>query len=155
MKTVICDICGKEFSIKGIGSHKWRVHGEGVNFKPTLGHTSWNKDQTKETNESIRRGAEKLKRKKSELEDELDDDGKLKQRWVNKKVNALKEGIQCELTYDEYCSLVKQAGLVSSKLGFTGEKYVLARYNDIGNYTIDNCRFITQKENLEERNNHK
>lgn len=81
----------------------------------------------------------------------IDDDGKLKQRFINKCVNAKKEGILCRLTFDEYCSLVYKAGLKSSQLGFTGEKYVLARYNDKGDYTLDNCRFITQRENAMER----
>lgn len=83
--------------------------------------------------------------------DELNDDGKLYRRWMNKKVNATKEGLECELSYEEYCYLVKQAGLKSSQLGFKGEKYVLARYNDSGNYSIGNCRFITQYENTKER----
>lgn len=108
---------------------------------------------TKDTSESVKKMSNSLKRKKTDLEIGLDDDGKLKQRWVNKKCNAKKEGIECKLTYDEYCALVKKAGLVSSQLGFTGENYVLGRYNDIGNYTINNCRFITQKENCDEKIN--
>ena len=115
-------------------------------------HVAWNKGLTKETSESVKRGSELLKRKKSDLELELDDDGKLIQRWRNKCVNAKKEGIECKLTFDEYCTLVKEAGLVSSQLGFTGEKYVLGRYNDEGDYTLENCRFITQKENSDEKN---
>ena len=156
-KTVICDICGKEFSIKGIGTHKWRVHGEGKNFNPNIGYikgtrTAWNKGLTKETNSSVASYSRKLKREKFELELDLDDDGKLKRKWINKCVNAKKEGLECELTYEEFCLLVSQANLVSSQLGFTGEGYVLARYNDSGNYTLENCRFITQKENSDEKN---
>jgi hypothetical protein len=48
--------------------------------------------------------------------------------------------------------LVADAGLKSSQLGYTGEGYVLGRYNDSGNYEIGNCRFITQKENSDEKN---
>lgn len=156
-KTVICDICGKEFSIMGIGTHKWRVHGEGKNFNPNIGYikgtrTAWNKGLTKETNSSVASYSRKLKREKFELELDLDDDGKLKRKWINKCVNAKKEGLECELTYEEFCLLVSQANLVSSQLGFTGEGYVLARYNDSGNYTLENCRFITQKENSDEKN---
>ena len=114
-------------------------------------HVAWNKGLTKETSESVKHGSELLKRKKSNLELELDDDGKLRRRWINKKYNAKKEGLECKLTYDEYCTLVKEAGLVSSQLGFTGEKYVLGRYNDEGDYTLENCRFITQKENNDEK----
>lgn len=81
----------------------------------------------------------------------VDDDGKLYQRYRNKCVNAKKEGLTCDLTYDEYCKLVYDAGIVSSKLGFTGDNYVLARFNDFGNYTLNNCRFITHKENMQEQ----
>ena len=48
-------------------------------------------------------------------------------------------------------SLVDAAGLRSSQLGFSGQGYVLARINDIGPYSINNCRFLTQKENAAEK----
>ena len=82
----------------------------------------------------------------------INDDGKLRQRFCNKRVNAAKENIEFNLTFEEYCDLVQEAGLVSSQLGFagTGKNYVLARYNDEGPYEIGNCRFITQHENLVE-----
>ena len=66
-------------------------------------------------------------------------------------MNAKKEGLRCDLSYEDFCELVSQGGLVSSQLGFTGEGYVLARYNDKGDYTIGNCRFITHKENVAEK----
>lgn len=151
MNLVQCPDCGKWFSSKGIGTHRWRVHGEGKDFKPFMNKPAWNKGLTKETSESVRRQAEQLRRVRSELEIELDDDGKLMQKWRNKCVNALSENLRCFLTFDEYCQLVKQAGLKSSQLGYTGDGYVLARYNDAGDYTIDNCRFITQAENATEK----
>lgn len=151
MKIVVCSYCGKSFSEKGIGSHIWRIHGDGVNFKPSFGKVAWNKGLTKETSDSMKRCAEKLMKPKTSLELELDDDGKLKQRWLNKCINAKQEGLECLLTFDEYCQLVKRAGLKSSQLGFKGQKYVLARYNDEGDYTFDNCRFITQSENCREK----
>lgn len=82
---------------------------------------------------------------------DLNDDGKLKQKYVNKKTNAIKENLICELSFYEYCLLIKKAGLKSSDIGFSGNNYVLARYNDSGNYTYGNCRFITNKENIAER----
>lgn len=81
----------------------------------------------------------------------LDDDKKLKRRYINKRVNAAKENIGFHLTFEDYAHLVKEAGLVSSQLGFTGEGYVLARYDDTGDYEVSNCRFITQKENADEK----
>jgi hypothetical protein len=85
--------------------------------------------------------------------EDINDDRKLKRRWINKKYNAKKEGLSCELTYDEYCQKVRDANLKSSDLGFTGNNYVLARYNDEGDYTPGNCRFITQAENAREKKN--
>ena len=82
----------------------------------------------------------------------LDDDGKLKRKFINKNVNAKKEGLKCLLSFDEFCQLLINAGLKSSDIGFTSpRKIVLARYNDEGDYTFDNCRFITQHENMIEQ----
>ena len=81
----------------------------------------------------------------------LDDDGKLYRKYYNKKVNASKENIGFYLTFDEYRQLMIEGGFKSSDLGFTGNNIVLARYGDNGDYTIDNCRFITQLENVREK----
>ena len=152
-KLVKCEICGKIFSEPGMRSHKWRVHGDGRNFKPTpKGTIPWNKGLTRETSSIVNDISTKLERAKTRLESELDDDGKLLQRWRNKCVNAKADGLKCNLTFDEYCKLVKDAGLKSSQLGFSGDGFVLARYNDIGNYEVGNCRFITQQENSDEKN---
>lgn len=93
----------------------------------------------------------KKSREHSPLEYKLDDDGKLYHKYINKCNNAKKENLRCLLTFSEFCELVDNAGLLSSDLGFSGKGYVLARYNDSGDYTYDNCRFITQKENVKER----
>lgn len=114
---------------------------------------AWNRGLTKETSEKVRKISEKNSIKRSDIFYQVDDDGKLFRRWSNKKVNAKKEGIGFNLTVDEYAQLVFDAGLVSSQLGFagSGEKYVLARYNDSGDYCVGNCRFITQLENYHEQ----
>lgn len=83
---------------------------------------------------------------------DIDDDGKLLQKYRNKKVNARKEGIEFDLAFKDLCILLANAGLKSSDWGFTaGHNFVLARYNDSGSYAIDNCRFITQTENNAEK----
>lgn len=82
---------------------------------------------------------------------DIDDDGKLYQKYLNKGINSRKENIKFDLTFEEFIFLVRDAKLKSSQLGYTGEKYVLARYGDKGGYTVDNCRFITQKENAAEK----
>lgn len=81
----------------------------------------------------------------------LNDDGKLARKFTNKCVNAKKEGLRCLLTIDEYCELMERAKIKSSDLGYTGNNYVLARYNDTGDYTKDNCSFITQKQNAQDK----
>lgn len=81
----------------------------------------------------------------------LDDDGKLYQKYLNKGINAKKENIDFDLSFEEYKTLMVQGGYKSSDLGFTGKNIVLARYEDKGGYTIDNCRFITHLENIKER----
>lgn len=147
-----CPKCDKYCYPMGLRTHLWRVHGKGKDFKPIKGRTPWNKGLTRENNPIVDNISKSLERVKSPLEQKLDDDGKLIQRWRNKCVNAKKEGIKCNLTFEEYCQLVDDAGLVSSQLGFTGQDYVLARYKDSGNYEIGNCRFITQQENSDEKN---
>ena len=117
----------------------------------TKNKSAWNKGLTKETNESIARCAKTLMKERPSWQLEVDDNNKLYRKFINKGVNAKAEGLICELTFEEYCKLVKEAGLVSSQLGYTGENYVLARYNDKGNYTYSNCRFIKQIDNIHER----
>lgn len=156
-KLIYCELCGRYFSNRGIGPHTWRVHGEGINFDPNIGYkngtrVAWNKGLTKETSSSVLKMSNSLKRKYSDVEKEVNDDGKLKRKYINKRVNAEHEHIDFSLTYEEFILLVKEAGLKSSQIGFSGENYVLGRYNDTGAYKIGNCRFITQKENSDEKN---
>ena len=75
----------------------------------------------------------------------------LQRKFINKRVNAKKEGIPFNLTLEEFRCLVEEAKLLPSQLGYTGEGYVLARYKDQGDYSKNNCRFITQLENAHER----
>jgi hypothetical protein len=81
----------------------------------------------------------------------LNDDGKLRRKYSNKRVNSAREGIEFKLSFDELCLLMKEAGIVLSNWGFTGGYYVLARFNDEGPYEYGNCRFITQYENMKEQ----
>lgn len=75
----------------------------------------------------------------------------LKNKFYCKRANARKEGIDFSLSLDQFRYLVEQANLLPSQLGYSGDMYVLARYNDDGAYELGNCRFITQKENMAER----
>lgn len=55
---VKCQICGKEYSEKGIGTHIWRKHGSGKNFDPNRGYKNgtrkiWNKGLTRKTDSRV------------------------------------------------------------------------------------------------------
>lgn len=66
---VKCEICGKEYSRKGIGTHIWRSHGEGKNHDPNKGYKEsreiWNKGLSKETNDSVKSQSNKIKGRES------------------------------------------------------------------------------------------
>ena len=79
----------------------------------------------------------------------LDDDGKLKRRYINKRVNAAKENIPFKLSFEEYVRLLIDAEIKSSDLGI--KKYHLSRYNDSGSYVDGNCRFVWYTVNLGEK----
>lgn len=153
---ISCPTCGKQFSQKGIGSHIWRMHGNGKDFDPNKHRvytSSWSKGLTKETNATLRRMSEERKHTKTPLEAKLDDDGKLRHKWIQKKHNAHREQhLEFYLSFDEFCQLMDDAGITSSQLGIALDRYVLARKGDTGPYEIGNCRFITQRENMIERN---
>lgn len=152
-----CIYCGKECkSNRSLVSHQRLCKQNPNRQKSNLdvwnsAGKTWNKGLTKETNSSVAKYAKTLTKLKPQWQLDVDDDNKIQQRYCNKRVNAKKEGIGFELSFEEYCILVKEAGLKSSQLGFTGDKYVLARYNDTGPYKYGNCRFITQKENHAEK----
>ena len=80
---------------------------------------------------------------------DIDDDGKLCQRYTNKRVNAAKEGIDFALTFEEFVALFRAAGIVSSMCGNKG--YQLSREDDTGPYVGWNCKFKTHVENHSEK----
>jgi hypothetical protein len=71
---------------------------------------------------------------------DLCDDGKLRERYRHKTQNAAMRNIPFLMTFEEYCKLMREAGIKSSQLGVRG--YHLARYGDVGPYAYGNCRFI-------------
>lgn len=54
------------------------------------------------------------------------------------------------LLYSEYLDKLKEAKITPSQVGNKKNQYNLSRYNDIGSYTKENCRFITREENWNE-----
>ena len=57
----------------------------------------------------------------------------------------------CSLTEGDINQLLADAGITKDDIGQKGDEYQLARYGDTGGYHMGNCRFITTKENMAER----
>lgn len=82
----------------------------------------------------------------------LDDDRKLYHKIRNKLCpNSIGHDIDCDLSLSDILDLMESANIKSSD--WSRGKYDLARYNDQGGYTINNCRFITHSENILEKVN--
>jgi len=63
MSVKTCELCGKSFSIRGLGTHVWRMHGNGKNHDPNIGYksanrTAWNKNLTKEQDDRVKKQGE-------------------------------------------------------------------------------------------------
>ena len=98
-----CPFCGKEYTKMGLGTHIWRTHGEGKDWKNNnLGYlrdrSGWNKNLTKENSPSLKKVSETHKR---HLEEGLFHPGfkgkshsnKTKENWKkNPNMGGLREG---------------------------------------------------------------
>lgn len=76
--------------------------------------------------------------------------------WIRKYKKQAKgardRGIEHDLTFKQFMRLAQRAGLTSPEdIGKSPSSYQLGRVGDKGGYTLGNCRFITQRQNLEER----
>lgn len=58
-----CPVCSKVFSKRGIVSHLWKAHKEGISHRPSTGkgRVPWNKGLTKENDNRIALAAKKIK----------------------------------------------------------------------------------------------
>lgn len=96
-----CPFCGKEFTKKGISSHIWRMHGEGKDFKPTLGqpspfkgvkgkfkHTEASKEKMRRSHKTRPPQSEEVRQRISESMKKAHVEGRAwnigKSRWNNK-----------------------------------------------------------------------
>lgn len=71
--------------------------------------------------------------------------------WQRLKYHASTRDLECNLSFEEYLTLAKNAGLYDPALiGRSKGDYQLGRYGDKGNYTINNCRFILKEINRKE-----
>lgn len=79
----------------------------------------------------------------------LDDDGKLRQKILNKRVNADKIGLAYKMSVSELLDELEFAGIKSSD--WCVGKFSLSRFKDEGDYIVGNCRFLLQGDNAKER----
>lgn len=78
--------------------------------------------------------------------------GDWKLKYNQKKKNAKKEDINFDLTFIEYLTLLYKANIISiNQLGVKRFDYQLSRIGDKGEYSFNNCRFITKLENEREK----
>ena len=81
---------------------------------------------------------------------------KLIKKYMNSKIQDAKRGKpKFLLTVDEVIQKLDEAGITISDVGRRSHEYQLGRYGDTGEYTVDNCRFITRRENLVEQDHYK
>lgn len=74
--------------------------------------------------------------------------------WVYKWSNLRSNSVYCDfkLSFDQYIQLAVDAGLTSpNQIGHGSDSYCMGRLGDRGDYELGNCRFITQKQNQQER----
>lgn len=74
-------------------------------------------------------------------------------KWHALEMHCVQTGKPLELTFFTYIDLAVEAGILDYKMiGKSLDSYQLGRYGDVGGYSVTNCRFITKRQNLKERN---
>lgn len=69
--------------------------------------------------------------------------------FVNNKTQS---GYVCDITFTQYLKLASKAGLTSpAQIGLAMDQYQMGRIGDTGDYIKGNCRFITARQNLNEK----
>ena len=71
--------------------------------------------------------------------------------WKKKKTAAEHVGLPFLLSGAEMSQLFTEAGITAADIGTGSQQYCLGRYGDSGGYEMDNCRFITARENHQEK----
>lgn len=108
---LVCQFCGKECKNRNsLCNHERlckknpnKMDSPFVDYHNSPDYVVWNKGLTKETDERVKKSGETLSKnvKVNRHDEDIDDDHKLYQKYLNKCVNAQKEGLQCLLTYEE------------------------------------------------------
>lgn len=91
-----------------------------------------------------------------------DDLNNLHKKWSSKnrhtarypRHDRLGNRIHFSLTFDEYKGLLDDAGITVNDIGSGLRNFCLGRIDDLGDYDVGNCRFITNAQNLYEASLH-
>jgi hypothetical protein len=69
-------------------------------------------------------------------------------KYQKQRTNATARGMVAELSFQEYITKAVEAGLTNPEsIGCGNGQFVLGRHGDVGNYGVENCRFITTAQN--------
>lgn len=74
-----------------------------------------------------------------------------RRKWRTKLRTSKLRGLTVAITYNQYKQLMVEARIQPNQIGTAKYEYCLARYKDLGHYTLGNCRFITNNENMLEQ----
>lgn len=75
----------------------------------------------------------------------------VKKKWKAHRANAVNRKKVKALSFAEYMQKIIDANIQPEQIGATNNSYQLARYSDLGDYTLETCRFITKQENFLEQ----
>jgi len=84
-------------------------------------------------------------------EKELENIGLAYLKYCHKERDAKKKNLLFNLSFKEYLYMLSEAGISASQIGVTITDYCLGRIDDSGGYEYGNCRFITVRQNFDER----
>jgi hypothetical protein len=73
-------------------------------------------------------------------------DPKLRMDWRNCMVDASRRNIVFLLTYEQWLEVWQRSGYLD-KRGCKKGQYVMARFGDIGPYSLDNVKIVPQEDN--------
>lgn len=87
----------------------------------------------------------------AEFKDLTQDYKTWKRKYQSHVDNAIAVGKRTDLSFKQYLRLAQKAGVTTPEMiGKKPKLYQLARYGDMGPYTIGNCRFVTMAQNQKE-----
>ena len=74
---------------------------------------------------------------------------KLRQAFQKQRANAKLRGIAFEMTFQEWYDVWERSGKLELR-GCGADKYVMARYGDVGPYAVSNVEIVTNSKNVKD-----